>query len=371
MNAIVDISQIRLETDRLNLRPWEQGDLEDFYEYARVDGVGQMAGWLPHDSIEATQKVLDSFISKKKTFALEWKENGKVIGSLGLEKEEPVLELPKDRVGRSIGYVLSKDYWGRGVMAEALRAVIDYCFREEHYDFLTCGHFLSNYRSRRVMEKCGFVPVAETLHQTRWGSWEPTRLYLLRNFRKVTAPWDVTGIRIESPRLLLRPLAMEDLEAFHEIVSDPDVASMEGGCPCADLAMTRQRLENSVSRKEDLAIIRKDTGAMIGIIAAQARDWKRYPMDPWMVGREFGFGLNKAHWGNGFAPEAVTAVTRYCFDTLRYDFVSCGHFPRNQRSARVIEKCGFHFLFEGEFDFDPNVTERIRTYIRYNPKMEK
>lgn len=41
MNAPIDISSITLKTPRLTLRPWRQSDLEDFYEYASVDGVGQ------------------------------------------------------------------------------------------------------------------------------------------------------------------------------------------------------------------------------------------------------------------------------------------------------------------------------------------
>ena len=83
MNASIDIGQTVLRTPRLTLRPWRQSDLDDFYEYARVDGVGQMAGWLPHESKETTQMILDSFVNGKKTFALE--RNGKVIGSLGIE----------------------------------------------------------------------------------------------------------------------------------------------------------------------------------------------------------------------------------------------------------------------------------------------
>ena len=53
MNAAIDISSVRLTTARLILRPFEQKDLTDFNEYARVDGVGQMAGWLPHQSMAA------------------------------------------------------------------------------------------------------------------------------------------------------------------------------------------------------------------------------------------------------------------------------------------------------------------------------
>ena len=51
MNADINIKNIILETNRLLLRPFKMSDLNDFYEYAKVWGVGQMAGWLPHQSI--------------------------------------------------------------------------------------------------------------------------------------------------------------------------------------------------------------------------------------------------------------------------------------------------------------------------------
>ena len=44
MNTKIDISNVILHTERLVLRPWRLSDLEDFYAYASVDGVVQMAG---------------------------------------------------------------------------------------------------------------------------------------------------------------------------------------------------------------------------------------------------------------------------------------------------------------------------------------
>ena len=181
MNAPVDITNIRIETPRLILRPWRQSDLDDFYEYAGADGVGQMAGWQPHESIQKSQMILDLFIREKKTFALELRENGKVIGSLGLEPREESHGIPEALMGREIGYVLSKDYWGRGLMPEALKAVIDYCFTVLDFDYLTCGHFYRNNQSCRVIEKCGFSYLRDIDFETRMGTVEPTRLYVLYN----------------------------------------------------------------------------------------------------------------------------------------------------------------------------------------------
>ena len=179
MNAPVDISGVRLESERLILRPWREGDLQDFYEYARVDGVGQMAGWLPHESMEKSKQILHLFITEKKTFALELKENGKVIGSLGLEERDENIDVPDRMMGREIGYVLSKDYWGRGLMPEAVRAVIDYCFRVAHFDYLTVCHYDWNTQSRRVIEKSGFTFLKEFETVKDDGTVEKSRKYVM------------------------------------------------------------------------------------------------------------------------------------------------------------------------------------------------
>ena len=76
MLAPVDITGVRLETDRLILRPWTWEDLEDFFEYASIEGLGQMAGWLPHKTIDDSRVILDMFIRSRRVFAVEVKETG-------------------------------------------------------------------------------------------------------------------------------------------------------------------------------------------------------------------------------------------------------------------------------------------------------
>ena len=171
MNTEIDVSNTVLKTKRLILRSWRKEDLDDFFEYASVDGVGQMAGWLPHQNKDDTQMILDSFIDKKRTFALEYQ--GKVVGSLGIEEydEDKFSEL-KDKKCREIGYVLSKKYWGRGLMPEAVKEVIRYLFEEVQLDVILCGHFLSNHQSQRVQEKCGFRHYAYGTYETRYGTVE-------------------------------------------------------------------------------------------------------------------------------------------------------------------------------------------------------
>ena len=186
MNANFEIGELVIETERLILRPFKQSDLHDFNEYASVPGVGEMAGWKHHETIEKTQEILDMFIKEDKTFAIVFKKNNKVIGSLGVEKyglEEKLTEF-ESYYGREIGYVLSKDYWGKGIMPEAVRAVIKYLFNDLNLDFLTCGYYDFNNQSKKVQEKCGFKPYRKLVMDTRLGTKEPGVLNLLINPNK-------------------------------------------------------------------------------------------------------------------------------------------------------------------------------------------
>lgn len=180
MNAAIDVTNIRIETERLILRPWTESDLQDLYAYASVNGVGEMAGWSHHRNLEESQTILNLFIQEKKTFALELKKNGKVIGSLGLEELDPD-PVDGEFYGREIGYVLSRDYWGRGFMPEAVNAVVKYCFGTGNFDYLTCGHFVRNSQSRRVIEKIGFQYFGESFYETRYDTVETSKNYILYN----------------------------------------------------------------------------------------------------------------------------------------------------------------------------------------------
>ena len=178
MNIPIDITNTILNTKRLTIRPWRMTDADDLYEYASVDGVGQMAGWTPHKNVEESMEIVRMFMDEKKTFALEYQ--GKVIGSLGIEEysEENYPEL-SSRLGREIGYVLSRDYWGKGLMPEAVQAVIRWLFDEEHLDFVIVGHFDWNRQSRRVVEKCGFRYIKTTKFETRYDTVETSLEYIL------------------------------------------------------------------------------------------------------------------------------------------------------------------------------------------------
>ncbi len=157
MDFPFSVKGIELETDRLLIRPWREEDLFDFHAYASVPGVGERAGWPHHKSLAETSRILNKFIEDQDVFALVSKADRKLIGSLGLHRvpqtlPEEVQSLP----AREIGYALNKDYWGRGLMPEAVGALVSYVFRYTEARLLICCCMEDNEQSRQVMEKVGF-----------------------------------------------------------------------------------------------------------------------------------------------------------------------------------------------------------------------
>ena len=144
-----------LETARLRLRPFRDSDAADVYSYARDPRVGPIAGWPPHQSVEESREIIRIVFSTPGVFAMELKETGTVIGSVGFVGNHPAGEFT-DCPDDEIGYALSPAFWGRGLMPEAVDAVLEYGFTELGLQRIWCGHYAGNWRSKRVMEKCGF-----------------------------------------------------------------------------------------------------------------------------------------------------------------------------------------------------------------------
>lgn len=153
----------RLETNRTILRDWKMEDAADMYAYASSSRVGPMAGWKPHDSIGESRKILAMFLQQQETWAVELKETGRVIGSVGLHKSAKA-GIPYDR---ELGYVLAEPYWGKGIIPEAADAAIRFAFDELRIETLLVSHFPFNLQSKRVIEKAGFRYLKRAV-----GSWK-------------------------------------------------------------------------------------------------------------------------------------------------------------------------------------------------------
>ncbi len=145
-----------LQTERLILRPWEEADAESLYEYARDPRVGPVAGWPVHTSVENSREVIRTVLSAPENYAVCLKEDGPPVGCIAVTVGEASnLKLP-DGEGE-LGYWIGVPFWGRGLIPEAAEEIIRRAFGDLRLETLWCGYFDGNEKSKRVMEKCGFV----------------------------------------------------------------------------------------------------------------------------------------------------------------------------------------------------------------------
>lgn len=166
------------ETERLLIRPWRQSDAGSLYKYACDPDVGPSAGWKPHESIEESRKIIDLVLSAHGTFAVILKESGEAIGSIGIFKTEAKGAAAGEP---ELGFWIGKPYWGQGLIPEAVRALLSYCFDTLGCRRIWCAHFEGNEKSRRCQEKCGFIP-----HHTEEVFRKPTGESKTTNFMTLT-----------------------------------------------------------------------------------------------------------------------------------------------------------------------------------------
>lgn len=144
----------QLETERLVLRKLRPGDENDVFEYASDDDVARFVTWNTHKSVEDSKNFIRFTLDRyEKDEAGDWgivlKSNGKLIGTVGFVG----IDLKNRRA--EIGYVLSKKYWGQGIMTEAVNRLLEFAFTEMDLNRIECCHLIPNEKSGRVMQKVG------------------------------------------------------------------------------------------------------------------------------------------------------------------------------------------------------------------------
>jgi ribosomal-protein-alanine N-acetyltransferase len=144
-----------LETARLILRALTEEDQADIFTYANKPKISQYTLWEPHQSVADSVDYIKNYAEKyyqegtPEPFGIIHKESNRLIGCVGafwVSKPNKCMEL---------AFVLSDDYWGQGITAEASQAVIDYCFKLFGIERLQCRCKAENKASFRVMEKLG------------------------------------------------------------------------------------------------------------------------------------------------------------------------------------------------------------------------
>ena len=150
----------------------------------------------------------------------------------------------------------------------------------------------------------------------------------------------------ETERLLIRDLEIEDLHAIHVSKSNAK-ANQYTAFYSASLDETRNWLKATIYHNEvqprtshNCAVVLKETNEVLGWIgfgdpSEEHRAWGDI---------DFGYGLAKRYWGNGYMTEAVAPITDYAFEVLGFDTLIFKNAVGNRRSRRVKEKTGARLL---------------------------
>ncbi|WP_420889750.1 GNAT family N-acetyltransferase [Enterococcus mediterraneensis] len=150
---------LELYTERLILRPWKITDAEDLYGFASDPQIGPVAGWPPHTSVENSREIIETVLMDELTFAIALKDApDKAIGSIGImTNEQGQRHSFMGFHDAEIGYWLAADYWGQGIVPEAVAEILRYGFEDLDIPVMWCGYYEGNEKSKRVQEKAGFV----------------------------------------------------------------------------------------------------------------------------------------------------------------------------------------------------------------------
>ena len=145
-----------IETDRLVLRKMRMSDVPDVYRYARDREVARHVLWEAHQSIWDTRAYVRFLLCQYRngepgSWAIGLRETGRVVGTIGYMGYSP------DHATVEVGYSLAREHWGKGLMTEALTAVIRETFRVLKLHRIEAMHFTDNPASGRVMAKCGMT----------------------------------------------------------------------------------------------------------------------------------------------------------------------------------------------------------------------
>jgi [ribosomal protein S5]-alanine N-acetyltransferase len=152
---------VMLETERLILRRFTMEDLEQMFNNCWSDfEVWKWTSYKPmksvHDVIHVAEMFTDEWLGayerpNRYSWAIELKSSGEIIGRFfGMHPDDTISQV-------ELAYELGQNWWNQGLMTEAVKAVIDFFFKEVGLNRIYANHASENPASGKVMQKCGMT----------------------------------------------------------------------------------------------------------------------------------------------------------------------------------------------------------------------
>lgn len=147
-------------------------------------------------------------------------------------------------------------------------------------------------------------------------------------------------VRLETPRMVLRPFELADAEVAHAWFGDPEVMRFISSGPDRSVEQTRARIDGYLEHQRHHGfskwiIVEKQSGRAVGDVGFM------YVKNT--VEIELGYRLAQCFWGYGIATEVAETCLEYGFDTLGLREIIAFADPRNRASVRVMEKIGLKY----------------------------
>lgn len=161
---------------------------------------------------------------------------------------------------------------------------------------------------------------------------------------------------IETERLYLRKINRQDIDDLFEMDSDPEVHRFIENNPVRSKEqieevidmLNRQYEENGIAR---WAVVEKQSRECIGWAGLK---YFRETVNNHKDFYELGYRFKQKHWGKGYATESSRAIIEFGFKNLGINSIFAITHPGNENSIRVLEKSGFEFI--EQFDYDGDMT---------------
>lgn len=254
-----------LETERLFLRKFRMEDAESVYAYASDEDTARYVSWDAHRTIEDSRRflswVLDTYrAGKAGDWAIMEKAGGRIIGSIGVVNQQDVNRCCE------IGYVLGREYWGRGLAAEALTRVLHFLFEETVVNRVHAICCQENTASARVLEKCGFSyeGLQRQLVRMKGRYWD------MRMYAMLREEWEAAHAPSEDlqDKLLIEEAQLEDLPAI--LALQKAAYTSEAEIYGYGIAPMTQSLEDIQASFQELLFLKAvRNGELVGSIRAR------------------------------------------------------------------------------------------------------
>lgn len=349
------MKEITHDTEHLHLRPVRIGDETQIHKYAGDKSITMMM-FLPNDTFEETEEFVRNASAEWKKdepknleFAVEYE--GKIIGGGDIDFYE-------DRKKVELGWILHKDYRGRGFGTEVAMALKEIAFTKLGMEKVVAHCDINNKNSLRTMQNIGLKITSDNGERTYPKTGKKSLEYRceLSNYYPTV---------IESERMILRPLFDADMQAIFKWAGNPDVtrfmiypqykSTADGLLWMAGLYKEEKQL--------DYGFVLKETGELIGSggLYFKRAGSTKFDEEVWGIG----YNLRRDQWKKGLATEAMNTVIDYARKTYDVRKIAGTFAVENTGSQHVMEKLGMTFESDTEYTkLDGSETFKAKTYTR-------